>query len=106
MVDPTKANHLFDNTLLFGDITGTFTSFGHDLGVNVIYKGLMIYSTLDRDVIIQLPNTDLNNKMTIPAGPWEEVPDNFWHNGDLKIKHPGVAPTFGFIKIVSYRGIR
>jgi hypothetical protein len=100
MSDNTKKNFLSDVEKAFGDITGSFTTLV-DLGTDYVFRGMMIYSSLDQPVTIKFTNTE-TAELNLPAN-WTFAPDDFWHDNVIQIKHNGDAPTEGFLKIVSWR---
>lgn len=106
MPDPTLLNHFIQSIRQFGTITGSYTTL-HNYGVERVYRGLLISSSLDQDVIIRFPNSEAgNSEMVIPAGGSagsSRGMDNARHNGLIEIKHAGVAPTVGSIEVTSWR---
>ncbi len=101
MADNTLLNFLKETVKNFGDITGSYTQLV-DLGKNYVFRRLLIYNTLDEDVMIKFINTEIVEK-TIRAGVNIGF-DEFRHNDVIQIKHLGSAPTAGLIELTSWRG--
>lgn len=97
MSDNTKKNFFSDVTKAFGDITDSYTILV-DLGTDYVFRGMMIFSSLNEPVTLKF----INSELELPAK-WTFAPDDFWHDNIIEIKHNGVAPTEGFLKIDSWR---
>ncbi len=80
----------------FGDIPADFTLL-INLDTNYTRTHLMIVNSLNEDIKLQFES----NEITIQASKdfWF---DGFKHNGEIKYKHNGTAPTAGKIQLVSY----
>ena len=106
ITDDTLGNFFYDVEKQYGDITGSYTALV-DLGEDYIFRGLLITSSLDKDVVIKFPNAPEGDpEMNIPYVPnvgFQISLDNFRHNGALEIKAAGDVPTSGFLKLVSWR---
>ena len=101
MPDIIKNNYLKDTEKAFGDITGSYTELV-DLGTEYLFRGMMIYSTLDQAVTLKFANAE-SDELNVPPN-WEISPEvDFWHDGVIEIKHAGSAPTEGFLKMISWR---
>ena len=101
MPDPTLANYIVDTINPYGAITDTYATFV-DLGVDYIYRALLIYSSLDFEVLLKFTNSAGDKGMAVPPG-WSISLDAFRHNDLIEIKYPGSAPTEGFIKMLNWR---
>ncbi len=100
MSDDTKKNFLSDVERAFGTITDSYTTLV-DLGTDYLFRGLMIFSSLDQPVTLKFTNAE-TVELNLPPD-WTFAPDDFWHDNIIQIKHNGVAPTEGFLKIDSWR---
>lgn len=101
MADPTRKNYLRDTTKPFGDITGSYTELV-DLGKEYLFRGLMIYSSLNQEISLRFDNPE-SDDLVIPAN-WGFSPEiEFWHDSVIEIKYTGAPPTAGSFKIVSWR---
>lgn len=101
MPDTTRNNYLKDIIKAFGNITGSYTELV-DLGTEYLFRGMMIYSTLDQPVTLKFANAE-SDELNIPPN-WEISPEiEFWYDGIIQIKHDGDAPTEGFLKMISWR---
>ena len=98
MSNPTRKNFVSDVEKAFGDITDSYTTLV-DLGTDYVFRGMMIYSSLNQPVTLKFANIE-TAELNLPAN-WNFFPDEFWHDNIIQIKHNGVAPTEGFLKIVS-----
>lgn len=100
MPDDTRKNFFSDVEEAFGDIPAIYETLV-DLGTDYLFRGMMIYSSLNQPVTLKFTN-NLTVELHLPPN-WNFTPDEFWHDNIIKIKHDGVAPTEGFLKIVSWR---
>ena len=100
MADNTRKNYIADTQKAFGDITGSYATLV-DLGDDYLYRGLQIASTLNQDVTLKFENA-ATSELNVPAG-WQIPLPEFWHDGEIQVKHNGSAPTAGFLKTVSWR---
>ena len=101
MPDTTQKNYVRDTVIAFGDVPATYEELV-DLGTDYMFRGVMLYSSLDELVSLKFANAE-SDELNIPAG-WQFQPNiEFWHDGVIEIKHNGDAPTEGFLKIVSWR---
>jgi hypothetical protein len=103
MADPdfTLANYIVDTTKTNSQVTGTYATFV-DLGVEYIYRALLIYSSLDTEVTMKFTNSAGDKEMVVPPG-WSIDLDAFRHDDVIEIKHNGSAPTEGYIKMLNWR---
>jgi len=97
-----RANWLIDTNKAFGDIPAAYATLV-DLGVELIYRRLLILNTLNADVIIKFTNTSGTVEKLIRANVSSGF-DEFWHNDIIEIKYVSSAPTAGFIDFTSWRG--
>jgi uncharacterized SAM-dependent methyltransferase len=100
MSDDTRKNYISDVEKQFGDITGSYTTLV-DLGTDYLFRRLLINSSLNQPVTLKFTN-NLTAELNV-LGNWSFDFDEFWHDNVIEIKHNGVAPTEGFLKIVSWR---
>ena len=101
MADPTLANFIEDTTVDWDDIPATYEEF-IDLGTDYIFRGFDIYSTLDTAIVIKFTNSSGDKELVIPPNWGNPLPD-FRYNDVIEIKHNGVAPTEGFVKMENWR---
>jgi len=108
----TLYNWLKDTEIAYDEITDAFTEIVN-LGIQVMFRRLMIYTTLDQPVFLRFynPLSEVWSVLKIPAKPADApgfslVFDQFQHNGSLELKHEtGFAPTEGALKLVTWRGV-
>ena len=101
MADNTLLNFVKETVKAYGDITDSYTQLV-DLGADYVFRRMLIYNTLDKDVIIKFTNTETVEK-TLRAG-IDYGFDEFRHNGVIEIKSVGDVPTSGLIEFTSWRG--
>lgn len=101
MADPTLANYIVDTTKTYGAITDVYATFV-DLGVDYIYRALLIYSSLDTEVLLKFTNSAGDRELDVPPG-WSIALDAFRHNNVIEIKYPGTESTEGYIKMLNWR---
>ena len=101
MADPTLANFIEDTTINWGNVPAAYEEF-IDLGVDYIFRGFDIYSTLDAPVVIKFTNSSGDKELIVPPN-WGIPLLDFRYNDVIEIKHNGVAPTEGFVKMVNWR---
>lgn len=101
MSDATLANFIEDTTIDWGDVPATYETFV-DLGVDYIFRGFDLYSSLNEPITIKFTNSAGDKEVIIPPN-WGMPLPEFRYNDVIEIKHNGVAPTQGFVKMLNWR---
>ena len=101
MSDETLANFIEDTTIDWGAVPAAYDTF-IDLGVDYIYRGFDLYSSLDTAITIKFTNASGDKEVIVPPNWGMPLPD-FRYNDVIEIKHNGSAPTSGFVKMLNWR---
>jgi len=84
-----QRNTAIETVVAFGAVTGSYVTFV-DLGTQFTYDRMEIVSTLDQKVKIKIGTSELDVLVSEVS-----ARDELVHNGEIQIKHLGVAPSAG-----------